>query len=691
MSGLAGIARSEPRGAAIAALRHMTAALRHRGPDGYGLFAGRRVGLAHTRLGGISPTGGAQPLTNEDGTVVVTYDGAIYNHLELQEELEARGHRFRTRRDVEVLVHGWEEWGPELPNRLNGPFAFVLYDRRDERLFLARDRFGVRPLFYARTTAGDLVFGSEVKALLASGEINASPDLEGLDEVFTFWAARAPRTSFHGVSQLEPGTCAVWAGGTLSIRRYYALDYPATIAEPHDALERLDHLLRSSIEVRMRADAPVGCYLSGGLDSSITCALAAEHVSDHLRTFAVTFEDPMLDESAFQNRLARELGSVHAVEYIRAGDIAEIFPAVVRHIETPLVRTAPAPMYLLSKLAHERGVQVVLTGEGSDELFLGYDIFKETAVRRFCLRQPGSKLRSRLFDRLYPYLGPGTRGEPWRRFFLDAGGEHDPLFSHLPRFLLTARIKEFYAAEAKAALAGFDALEELRQSLPAAFEGWSPLHRAAYLEMTTLLSSYLLSSQGDRMLMANGVEGRFPFLDHRLFEFAAALPASHKLRGLREKYVLHRWADGVVPRELVRRPKQPYRAPNVPAFFGGKEPDYIAELLSQEALERTGIFNPVIVAGLLRRCRAGRATGFRESQALVAVVSTQLWHQEFIQQAVEAGTPAAEPDIYLTEAEDTTLSANGGHDNEAGATELPHPVPWADPDPRVRRQHIRAH
>lgn len=657
MCGFAGIARREARGVAPATLRRMAAVLHHRGPDGYGLFTGRRVGLAHTRLSIIDLAGGAQPLANEDGSVVVVYNGEVYNYLELQRELEALGHRFRTHCDTEVLVHGWEEWGAAMLDRLNGQFAFALYDRRREQIFLARDRFGVRPLFYALTGAGDLVFGSEVKALLASGEVEAAPDLRGFDEVFTFWAARAPRTPFRGIAQLEPGTCALWRDGALSIRRYYALDYPGAEAEPADALERLDEIMRDSVALRMRADVPVGGYLSGGLDSSITCALAAGLSPYELRTFAVTFEDPTLDESAYQLRLARELGSVHAVEHIRSGDIAAVFPAVIRHTETPLVRTAPAPLYLLSKLTRERGIKVVLTGEGSDELFLGYDLFKETAVRRFCLRQPGSAWRPRLFDRLYPYLGPGARGEPWRRFFLDAGGEDDPLFSHLPRFLLTSRIKEFYSRETKAELEGFDAMEELRQSLPEAFARWSPLHRAAYLEMTTLLASYLLSSQGDRMGMANSVEGRFPFLDHRLFEFAAALPASSKLRVLREKDVLRRWADDVVPRELARRPKQPYRAPDIPAFFEGGEPEYVTELLSPEALERTGIFDPAIVAGLLRRCRAGRATGFRESQALVAILSTQLWHREFVERPMEVAAPAGAPDVHLTESEGEAAGA----------------------------------
>jgi len=259
-------------------------------------------------------------------------------------------------------------------------------------------------------------------------------------------------------------------------------------------------------------------------------------------------------------------------------------------------------------------------------------LFKETVVREFCLRQPHSSVRPLLFDRLYPYLsGKGRAGEFWQKFFLSAGPPSDPLFSHMPRFLITSRIKDFYSADMCEALRGYDPLAELRDDLPAEFSSWSSLHRAAYLEMKTLLASYLLSSQGDRMGMAHGIEGRFPFLDHRLFEFAAALPTRSKLRGLREKDVLRRWAEDLVPPSVHERPKQPYRAPDVPAFFGSEQPAYVEEQLCTKSLERSGIFDSDSVSGLVRRCASGRATGFRENQAMVAILSTQLWYSRFVE------------------------------------------------------------
>jgi len=650
MSGIAGIVRHQPTGVSVDSLGRMAASIRHRGPDGYGFYVGQRVGFAHVRLGVVDIAGGAQPLTNEDGQIVVTYNGEIYNHPELRRELEQRGHIFRTRSDTEVLVHGYEEWGVNLLERLNGQFAFAIYDRNAETVFIARDRFGVRPLFYAQRK-GALYFGSEIKAILASGEVDASLDRRGLDETFTFWAPRPPRTVFAGIASLEPGTYGILKDGALWLHRYYELDYPEAGAEPIDVVEQLDEIMLRSVGMRMRADVPVGAYVSGGLDSSITASLAASASPQALRSFSVTFADPQFDESGFQRDVAADVGSMHTISAISQDSIAESFPNVLWHTETPLLRTAPVPMYHLAKLTKDSGIKVVLTGDGADEIFLGNDVFKEVSVRRFCLRRPTSMGRQRLLDRLYPELmAQGRGGEFWRRFFLEAGAPNDPLFSHLPRFLLSARAKEFYSAEFKSGLGEIDVLGELRGSLPARFFGWSSLNQAAYLEMTTLLSPYVLSSHGDRMTMAHGVEGRFPFLDHRLFEFAAALPTGSRLRGLREKEILRRWASRILPPRIKERRKQPYRAPDAPSFFGPNAPEWVGDHLTSDALRRVGVFSPTSVEGLVRRCRAGLATGFRENQAIVGVLSTQLWHHQFLEHnGLPAPLPIRGASVMLTE------------------------------------------
>ena len=649
MCGLAGVAYADPRGVSIEMLSRMAAAVRHRGPDGYGFLCSRQVGLAHVRLSIRDIGRGAQPMSNEDNSVVVVFNGEIYNDAELRTELIGHGHRFCTASDTEILVHGYEQWGAAMLPRLNGQFAFAIYDRTENSLFLARDRFGICPLLYALRD-GDLYFGSEAKALFASGEVPRAVDPEGLDDIFTFWAAQAPRTPFRGVKSLEPGSYGIWCDGAFRTARWHEFDYSEPPREPAEAAEGLDTLLRNAVALRLQADVPVGAYLSGGLDSSSVAALAATRAPP-LRTFSITFDQPEYDESAFQRIAARSLHTKHEIELIDDGAIARVFPDVVRHAETPLLRTAPAPLFLLSKLARKNGIKVVLTGEGADEIFLGYDLFKETALREFCARGGGeSAQRAQLFRRLYPYLTGGRGGELWANFFLSAGAQSDPLFSHQPRILLTSWIKQLYSQDFRASLQGFDAADEMRQSLPPAFWRWSSAHRAAYLETRTLLSSYLLAAQGDRMLSAHGVEGRYPFLDPGLAAFAAGLPVTSKRRGLKDKLILRQWARSVLPDELSMRPKLPYRAPGVSAFVGKLQPDYVDDVLGPAAIKRAGIFEPKSVGTLLERCRSGRPITIREEQGFLAVLTTQLFHAQFME--LQRGVAPLNPDkadVMLTD------------------------------------------
>jgi asparagine synthase (glutamine-hydrolysing) len=328
MCGIAGIARQAPSGITTQLLGRMAAAIRHRGPDGYGFYAGRKVGLAHVRLGVTDAGGAGQPLTNEDGQIVVTSTCEVFNHPELRHELEARGHVFRTRCHAEVLVHGYEEWGTELLGRLDGQFAFAIYDRNQETVFVARDRFGVRPLFYAQRN-GDFFFGSEVKAILATGEVDAALDQRGLDEVLRLGAARPPRTAFSGIASLEPGTYGIWKDGALWLRHYYELDYPETVEEPADVIEQLDEIMLRSVGMRLRAEVPVGAYVSGGLDSSIVASLARSASSHPVRSFSITHAIPEYDDSLLQEEVAAAVGSVHTSSVIEMVTIAQSFPDVL--------------------------------------------------------------------------------------------------------------------------------------------------------------------------------------------------------------------------------------------------------------------------------------------------------------------------------------------------------------------------
>lgn len=647
MCGIAGIARLQPTGVSLNSLGRMAAAIRHRGPDGYGFYSGRKVGLAHVRLNIVDADGAGQPLTNEDGQIVLTSTCEVFNHPELRHELEERGHVFRSRCHAEVLVHGYEEWGPGLLQRLDGQFAFAIYDRNTETLFLARDRFGVRPLFYAQRN-GDLYFGSEIKAILASGEVDSALDPRGLDEVLRFGAARPPRTPFSGIAALEPGTYGIWKEGAFWLRHYYELDYPEAPEEPLDVIEQLDEIMLRSVGMRLRANVPVGAYLSGGLDSSITASLAKSASRHPLRSFSITYAIPEFDESLFQEEVASAVGSMHTASVIAMDTIAQSLPDVLWHAETPLLQTTPALMFHLAKLTRESGVKVVVGGEGADEIFLGSDLFKEASVRRFCLRHPESLGRQRLFSRIHS--ASSTESKPAQASLsslLEVAQPGDPLFSHVPRFL-SSRIDDFYTHEFKAGLGGIDVVQELRASLPTRFFGWSALNQAAYLEMTTRLSPYLLSSQGDRMTMAHGVEARYPFLDHRLFEFAAALPTGSRLRGLREKEVLRRWASRILPERINSARKSSYRAPNAQGFFLPNSPSWIGDHLTCEAVRRVGIFSPAAVGGLVRRCSAGLSPALGENRAMVGVLSTQLWHHQFIESALLIPPlPASEASVLL--------------------------------------------
>jgi asparagine synthase (glutamine-hydrolysing) len=550
----------------------------------------------------------------------------VYNHIELRSELQARGESFQTASDTEVVLRVLERDGLVGLARLNGQFALAWWQPNKRRLTLVRDRFGVRPLFYALGADGSLTFGSEAKAIFASGEAVPEVDLGGLDDVFTLWGARAPRTVFDGIRQVPPGGVVVWERGTLTAQRRWW----DPLAIPPVEERSIGELLADSVRLRLRADVPVGTYLSGGLDSSLVTAIAQRETEGQLRSFSVAFRDDRYDESAHQLAVARAIGTRHRVIEVGGAEIAESFQDVVEHTETPLVRTAPIPLYLLARQVRADGITVVASGEGADELFWGYDLFKEVALRE--LAQDDPERAEALVDRLYPHLGPGAarRGPAWRRFLLATGASDGLLGSHMTRVEATAAVKALLRPDVAAELGPAPSLERLRAEFPPALAHRDRLQRAAWLELTTLLEPYLLSSQGDRVSMAHGVEGRYPFLDHRVFAFADALPASRKLDGMRDKAVLRDLAVDLLPAEIVNRPKQPYRAPEVDPFFGPDAPAWIEGIVSHAALEETGLWDPTRVDGLLRRCRAGRARGVREGMAVVALISTQLWHRSFI-------------------------------------------------------------
>ena len=629
-----------------AAPGRMIGVLRHRGPDAFGAWRDDTLFLGHSRLSIIDLAEGHQPMADAGGRCHLTYNGEVFNYLELRRELEARGRPFRTHSDTEVILNAWLEWGPACLERFNGQFAFALWDRQERTLFLARDRFGICPLFVAEHE-GRLLFASEVKALKAFPGAPFAPDPAALAEIITFWANVPPATAFTGVAQLPAGHCAIVRPGRpapapregmpacLDVRRYWAPSFlPA--AEDHrfvPAAERarleagVRERLETAVELRLRADVPVGSYLSGGLDSSAVAALAQRQVGGRLRTYGLGFDREGFDERQWQEAMVAHLGVDHLGVVITGDEIARRLCDVPWHAEAPIPRAGPTPLLALSGHVHEADCRVVLTGEGADEVFVGYDIHREAKVRAFWARQPASRLRPRLLARLHAFQQQPPL-DFLRSFYgrdLEATG--DPLWSHRPRWR-NAGGADFLAEGARQAFARGDAERRLLASLPPEFAGWGPVARCQYLEMTLFLSGYLLSSQGDRMLMANSVEGRFPYLDHVLVEYAAGIPVSAKLPNLDEKAALKRAVGDLLPAGILARRKHPYRAPGSDCFRGGDGPERVERHLLADG-PGWDLWQREKVAALVRKWRGGTGLSQRDDSSFISVLSGRILQDDF--------------------------------------------------------------
>lgn len=640
MCGLAGyVGQPVAAGQERACLEAMIGTLRHRGPDGSGYHVAAGIGLAHARLSIIDMATGAQPIHNSDGTVWAVFNGEIFNYRELRAELEGQGHRFYTQSDTEVIVHLYDRYGDAFVQHLNGQFAIALWDARRRRLVLARDRFGIRPLYYTRARDA-LWFGSEMKALFAAVPERAQLSPQGLIQTFSYWAPLDPDTVYQDVHSLPPGhLMTIEADGRSQVTRYWDWTFPETgqagaagqWRSIDEAAAELRERLVDAIRMQLHADVPVGAYLSGGLDSSGIVALARTFTDAPVRTFSVAFDQPEFDESVHQQAMVRHLGTEHSTLRVDAADIGKAFPRFIGHTETPVLRTAGVPLMLLAKTVRDNGCKVVLTGEGADEVFGGYDLFKEAKVRRFWARQPDSKLRPKLLGRLYGYLQNSPAANPaLAAAFFGQGLEHieRPVFAHTPRWSTSQRALSFLSPELRAAAGDWDALGFAESRLPAEMMRWAPLARDQYVEAKTLLAGYLLSSQGDRAAMAGSIEGRFPYLDHTLVEFANRLPPSWKIRGLTEKAILRKALGNLLPADILARTKQPYRAPDSQSFFiNGRPLDYVAALFDASHLQSTGLFDTAAVTRLYAKARAGKVTGFADNQAFVGILSTLLLSQ----------------------------------------------------------------
>ncbi len=619
MCGIAGVVSLDGRQAvdprAVAA---MTATLTHRGPDAAGQYVTPEVGLGMRRLRIIDLATGDQPLFNEDHSLALVCNGEIFNYRELRSRLVARGHRFTSQTDVEVVLHLYEELGDRLVEELNGQFAFALYDRSRRRVLFARDPFGVNPLHYA-VAAGQLLFGSEIKAILAHPAAPRGVDLVGLDQVLSFPGTVSPRTVFAGVSSLPPGHRLIVEGGELRCEKYWDLDYPP--AGPADAatdpaaeaaaVEELREVLRRSVERRLLADVPLGFYLSGGLDSTLVASLARGLSSEDRKSFSIGFADPEIDESAFQQLAARALGTTHHAIAIDDESILARLRQMVWHCESPVKETFNTCALALAEAARAAGVTVVLAGEGADELFGGYPGYRFDA-RGATASDAGDPVEAALEAELRERL--------W--------GDRD-LFYEKNQIALREVKQALYSPAVRER---FDETDCLNYPLVdrSQLAGRHVLHQRSFLDFKLRLADHLLSEHGDRMAMAQSIEARYPFLDVEVVALARRLPPGLKVNGLVDKHVVRRAAEGLVPERVLRREKHGFRAPGLAQLLRRGTP-WVEELLSPACTRHWGFFSPEVVSHLRQRYAE---PGFRlhphlETDLLMIVLTFHLLCEQF--------------------------------------------------------------
>ncbi len=635
MCGLGGVYNSSglDSDALARPLERMSALLEHRGPDEYGSYMDEKAAFVHRRLSILDLKTGQQPMCSQDGRTIIVFNGEIFNFRELRQSLEKDGAAFRTHSDTEVIVHLYGLHGLDFVHFLNGQFAIAIRDLDRDILVLARDRVGICPLYYTRNGA-EVAFASEIKALIPVMGRTPSISPLSLDEIFTFWSPQGPNTIFENISQVKPGCLVVMDGNEFHEFPYWDWKFPEDGGFLQDSAgeiaEELRSLLSVATTIRLRSDVPVGGYLSGGLDSSILLALIMQ-TGTGLNSFSINFHAREFDEGQFQQDVIAHLNTNHRSVLCGSQDIAAGLVKAMWHIECPILRAAPVPMGILSGLARDSGYKVVLTGEGADEVFCGYDLFREAKVRRFWARYPDSDFRASLLKRLYPYLDlPAGRTADYLKAFFGQGLQdpEDLCFSHLPRWTTTARGKRFFSDSTRSALVA-DCVERFAKSLPQGLQKVHPLNRAQYIEAKTLMAGYLLSSQGDRMLMMNSVEGRFPFLDHTVIDYANRIPPELKLRVLNEKHILKVAFEKDVPDSVVRRYKQPYRTPEV-TESASLLSEEARDLLSSENVRRVDLFDSKKVEFLVRKVDTGKRLTNTEAQTLMGVLTTQVIESLFI-------------------------------------------------------------
>ncbi|MBU0566545.1 asparagine synthase (glutamine-hydrolyzing) [bacterium] len=633
MCGICGKLNFDGRPVDEGLIRKMCSVLAHRGPDDEGVYTSKHgarstehgIGLGHRRLSIIDLDTGHQPMSNEDGSIRIVYNGEVYNFLRLREDLEKKGHRFRTRSDTEVIIHLYEDYGPDCVKYLRGMFAIAIWDSPRQRLFLARDRLGQKPLVYTLTSSS-FIFGSEIKAILADPQIKREVDLEALHHYLTYGYVPAPLTIFKGIKKLPPAHTLVWEKGQVKIERYWSLSYiPKLQLKEEEYVPRLLELLKESVKLRLISDVPLGAFLSGGVDSSAVVAMMAELSDRPVKTFSIGFEEASFNELKFARIVSRRFGTEHH-EFVVKPDALEILPKLIWHYNEPYADSSAIPTYYVSQITRQH-VTVALNGDGGDEAFAGYERYlankiarsyekipafiREGVILPLINRLPEDTTRKSLTRRIKRFTA-AIRETPERRYVRWVS-----IFNNLQK-------EELYSSEMREGMVDLDSVNLLvdvyRQAKADNF-----LDSTMFVDCMTSLPDDLLVKV-DIASMANSLEARSPFLDHKLVEFAASLPPDLKLKGKTTKYILKKALKEYLPKDILYRDKMGFGVP-IGRWFRNELKDYAYEILLDTRAKERGYFNPDSVKKILDEHTSGRIDHWCRIWGLL---NLELWHRMFM-------------------------------------------------------------
>ena len=629
MCGINGIALSTRSGRSLDrdVLVRMRDVITHRGPDDAGMFIDGRVGLGHRRLSIVDVAAGHQPMTNEDGSLQITYNGEIYNHADYRAELEERGHVYRTHCDTETILHLYEDHGPRCVDYLRGMFAFAIWDSRKRELLIARDRLGVKPLYFAHTDDGSLYFASEIKALFQTGAVKPELNFKALPDYLANHAPSGEDTLYRGVKRLLPGHLLVWRDGEIEITKYWDVSFVKVVDDgrsDRDYIAEWSELFRTSVRLRLMADVPLGMFLSGGIDSSAIAAVMSGMVDEQIKTFSVAFAEREANELAYARLVAEAYNTNHHEVVVSPEEFFQALPKLVWHEDEPLAHPSSVALYFVSLLASQH-VKVVLTGEGSDELLAGYGRYRKTILNlsagKFYRSFTPAILRDAVRGSVSGLPASRVRQKLMRSFLSVTPDIESIYFDNFAVFPLSMQ-SELLAREAREQVGPLDPYAGVRKALQET-DAESLLDRLLYADIKTYLHELLMKQ--DQMSMATSVESRVPFLDHKLVEFTCSLPERLKLRGGTTKYILREAMKGVLPEAILSRSKMGFPVP-IAAWFRGAYKSVIDEYVLSDRARSRGIFNADFVKSIVERHQSG---GENHDERLWALVNFEIWQRQF--------------------------------------------------------------